>query len=196
MRFDGWIAGVGTAEGTRIVLGHWPRSPYGAVSDVMVERADGHRVLLAATQELAEFVAATYAFDEVRVVPVGVRRDGPRWTVEAGPLRLGFVVGRRGALGWLLRAVPAPLAGRPAWVRLIDRPARRLMPGVRTYGSAGGGRREFYGARDLHPIVAAEAQWEGAALGAQRDVEPPVRFGFGSAPRRPALVRITTTVEG
>jgi hypothetical protein len=42
VRFDGWIAGLGTASGTRLVWGHWPGSPFGPLSDVMVEHADGH----------------------------------------------------------------------------------------------------------------------------------------------------------
>src|ERR1041384_4571124 len=79
LRFDGWIAGVGTTSGTRLVLGHWPDSPFGPVSDVMSEDAAGHRTLLSTSSELAEFVAATYRFDEVRVVPVEVRRDETRW---------------------------------------------------------------------------------------------------------------------
>ena len=73
LRFSGWIAGLGTASGTRLVIGHWPISPFGPVSDVMVESAGGHRLLLAATPELAEFVAATYRFDSVDVVPVTLK---------------------------------------------------------------------------------------------------------------------------
>ena len=57
--FHGFIAGMGTAEGTRLVVGHWPESPLGSFSDVMVERADGHRMLLAPSEEVAGFVAAT-----------------------------------------------------------------------------------------------------------------------------------------
>ncbi|GAA2389933.1 hypothetical protein [Dactylosporangium salmoneum] len=192
-RFDGWIAGLGTASGTRLVLGHWPSSPLGPSTDVMVESPAGRRTLLAGTRRLAEFVAATYAFDEVRTVPVEIVR-GRTWAVTAGPLRFSFRVGPRGALGRLLRAVPPPLARRPAWIRLIDLPARALLPGVRTYGSAGNGRREWYGAQDLHPITAATAELDGVDLGPLTDVIPPVRFGFGSTPRRPALVRVTTTV--
>ena len=92
-RFDGWIAGLGTRSGTRIVLGHWPRSPLGAFSDVMVERPDGQRVLLAPSGAVAEFVGGTYRFDEVRTVPVEVTA-GARWRVEAGPLRLEVAVSR------------------------------------------------------------------------------------------------------
>ncbi|GAA0735632.1 hypothetical protein Drose_19470 [Dactylosporangium roseum] len=194
-RFDGWIAGLGTAGGTRLVLGHWPRSPFGPVSDVMIEHPGGRRVLFAETGELGRFVAETYSFDEVRVVPVRVERSRAVWAVTAGPLAVRFTVGGRGTLGRLLRAVPPVLARRPSWVRLVDVPARLVLRGVRTYGSAGDGRREWYGVRDLHRIAAASAVLGGEDLGHLADVDPPVRFGFGSTPRFPALVRVTTTVE-
>ncbi|MFF7546475.1 hypothetical protein ACFZCU_23010 [Streptomyces canus] len=194
LRFDGWIAGLGTASGTRIVVGHWPRSPFGPFSDVMLERPDGERVLLAPTRQTAEFVAATYVFDTVRVVPVRVRVADRTWSVTAGPLDLRFVTGRRRLLGLLLRAVPGVLAARPGWCALTSLPARVLLPGVRVRGSARSGRREWYGARDLRPIHAVSATYEGDDLGAMAPVVPAVRFGFGSVPRRPALTRVTTTV--
>ncbi|MFF8449887.1 hypothetical protein ACF06Q_19615 [Streptomyces leeuwenhoekii] len=194
LRFDGWIAGTGTSSGTRIVLGHWRRSPFGPFSDVMLERPDGRRLLLAPTRETADFVRGTYTFDAVHLVPVGVDVTGRTWTVTAGPLRLRFTTGRRGVPGLLLCAVPGVLARRPAWSALTDLPARLLMPGVRTRGSAGAGRREWYGARDLRPIRVVSAAWEGTDLGGAAPVDPPVRFGFGSVPRKPALTRVTTTV--
>lgn len=195
LRFDGWIAGLGTASGTRIVLGHWPRSPFGPFSDVMIERPDGERLLLAPSRETADFVTATYTFDAVRLVPVEVRVAGAVWTVTAGPLDLRFTTGRRPLPGLLLAAVPGALARRPAWAALTDLPARALLPGVRTRGSAGAGRREWYGARDLRSIRAVSAALDGTDLGGPRAVAPPVRFGFGSVPRRPGLTRVTTTVE-
>ncbi|MEU7098804.1 hypothetical protein AB0A66_10800 [Streptomyces longwoodensis] len=217
LRFDGWIAGLGFSGGTRVVLGHWPRTPLGPFSDVMVERPDGERLLLAPSREVADFVAATYVFDTVRIVPVDVEVDtdgdgggdggggggrdadagagGRLWSVTAGPLALRFTVGRRGGLGLLLRAVPGALATRPAWCALTDGPARLLPGGVRTRGSAGGGRREWYGVRDLHAIAAASAAHEGEDLGTLTPVTPPVRFGFGSVPRKPGLARVVTTVD-
>jgi hypothetical protein len=193
--FDGWIAGLGTTGGTRVVVGHWPTSPFGPISDLMVEDERGHRRLLAPSAEVAEFIAATYTFDAVEVVEVAVHRAAGEWTISAGPLELTVTLGRRGPLGLLLRLVPPPLARSPRWISLIDRPARLLMPGVRTTGSAGNGRREWYGARDLHPVVAVRATLDGVDLGALAPVDPPVRFGFGSVPPRPALVRVTTTVQ-
>ncbi|MEU8776883.1 hypothetical protein [Streptomyces sp. NPDC048606] len=192
--FDGWISALGTASGTRVVVGHWPGSPFGAFGDVMLERSDGGRLLLAPTAATARYIAGVYHFDEVRVVPVEVRRRGPLWEVGAGPLRLGFRVGRRGPLGLALRAVPRTLARRPSWAALADAPAR-LVTGVRTRGSSRPGCRQWYAALDLWPIVAAEASYEGVDLGALAPVLPPVRFGFASAPAAPALVRVVSTVE-
>lgn len=109
-RFVGTITGVGTAEGTRIVVGCWHLSPFGAFADVMVERADGHRVLLAPSEEVARFVAGTYRFDEVCIVPVAVEARSRRRRVRAGPLDVDLLLGRRTVVGHLLRAVPGPLA--------------------------------------------------------------------------------------
>ena len=198
-RFDGWIAGVGTGTGLRLVVGHWPSSPFGAFTDVMVERPDGHRILLAPDEPTRDFVTATYTFDEVRLGPVTHTATptarGPEHHVTTAELDLTLRVGRRTALGWLLRAVPVPLATAPAWITAIDAVARRVLPGVRTVGTAGGGRREYYGARDLHRVTAARVRWHGEDQGPLRTVSPPVRFGFGSTPRTPSLVRITTLVR-
>lgn len=195
IRFDGWIAGLGTTGGTRLVLGHWPRSPFGPVTDVMVERADGHRRLLAGSAALARFVADTYSFDDVDIVATDVQRSDPAWAVAAGPLSLRFTTGGRGALGRLLRTVPPPLARWRPWVRVTGLPARLILGDVRTYGSAGHGRREWYAVQDLHRITAVSAELDGESLGDLADVDPPVRFGFGSTPRFPALMRVTTTVQ-
>ncbi|MFE4961143.1 hypothetical protein ACFRCW_46490 [Streptomyces sp. NPDC056653] len=194
LRFDGWIAGIGTSSGTRVVLGHWTQSPFGPFSDVMLEQADGERLLLAPTRSIGDFIASTYSFEHLQVVPVTASAERTSWAVEAGSLTLHFTVGRRRLLGLLLRAVPGPLAARPAWAGLENLPAR-LLPGVRTRGSAGDAHREWYGVLDLWPVTAATAAFEGHDLGRLAPVDPPVRFGFGSVPRRPALVRVTTTVE-
>ncbi|MEJ2864104.1 hypothetical protein [Actinomycetospora flava] len=194
-RFEGWIAGVGTAGGLRAVVGHWPSSPLGAFTDVMVERPDGRRILLAPDEDVADFVGATYTFDETRLGPVSHVAGIGEHRVTTADLELTLRVGRRPPLGWLLRAVPRPLATAPAWIAAIDAVARRVLPGVRTVGSAGGGRREYYGARDLHRVTAASVRWEGADQGPLAPVSPPVRFGFGSTPRSPSLVRITTLIR-
>jgi hypothetical protein len=194
VRFDGWIAGLGTTSGTRLVIGHWRRSVFGPISDVMLEGPDGVRLLFAPSAEVARFIGDIYAFDDVAVVPVTIDRAPPMWMVNAGPLRVRFLVGSRAGWGWPLRMVPPPLARWRPWLRLVNRPARCAHPEVRMYGSAGG-RREWYAAQDLHHIVAARSTLDGVDLGPLAPVDPPVRFGFGSTPRSPALVRITTLIE-
>ena len=196
MRFDGWICGLGTGRGLRVVVGHWPRSPFGPFTDVMVERPDGHRLLLAPTRQVAEFVSRTYRFDEIQIGPVTTSIGAAeRWSVEAGPLALSFDVTGRTTLGWLLSAVPRRLATATWWVATIDAVARRVLPGVRTRGTAGGGRQEFYAALDVNRIARATVAWQGVDQGGLAPVDPPVRFGFGSTPRTPSVVRIVTLVR-
>jgi len=194
-RFDGWIAGLGTVSGLRIVVGNWPGSPFGAFTDAMVEDPEGHRVLLAPSAEVADFVASTYQFDEVLVTPVHTAVDGSWWKITAGPLRLTFDVGGRSLLGVLLRLVPRRLATAPWWISAVDVMAGRVLPGVRTRGSAGGGHQEYYAALDLHRIGSATVSWKGVDQGALAAVTPPVRFGFGSTPTDPSLVRVVTLVR-
>ncbi len=193
--FDGEIAAFGTTSGHRIVVGRWPVSPFGPISDVMIETPDGTRLLIAPSDEVARFVASTYRFDCVDVAPVEVIRQPGRVAVVAGRLRADLIVGPRGWLGLLLRTVPRRVATAPAWATLVDPVVRAVLPGVRTRGSAGAGRREWYGAWDLQPLVSVTASWQGSDLGTLAEVRPPVRFGFGSTPRRPSIVGMTTTVR-
>ena len=194
-RFSGVIAGTGSTSGVRVVVGHWHDTPLGAFSDAMVETADGHRVLLAPSPEVAEFVEATYVFDEVRVEPVSVSVADGSWEVRTPSLRLALRVGRRTSLGRLLRAVPRRLAESPAWCALTDPAARVLLRGVRTRGTANGGRREWYGATDTRAITSIAGSFDGAPLGTLAPVDPPCGFGFSSTPRRPSVTEVVSTVE-
>jgi hypothetical protein len=196
-RFVGAIAGVGSTSGVRLVVGRWDDSPLGAFADVMLERADGHRVLYAPTTAVADFVTATYVFDEIRTTSVTVSdADGGRgWIVRAGDVQLTIDIGGRPALGWLLRAVPRAVATNTRWASTIDPVARTVLSGVRTRGVAREGRREWYGATDMRRVIAMRGEVDGVDLGALAPVDPPCRFGFSSTPRRPAVTQVVTTVE-
>ena len=171
------------------------KSPYGVVTDAMVEAPTGHRTLYAPTPQLARFLTAAYRFHDVQVATCNARHSGRCWRVQAGPLQLSFTIGRRTLLGWLLWVMPARLARTLWWVGLLDLAARRLLPGVRTCGRTRDGHRQWYGAQDVYPIIAASAALDGVDLGAPRAVHPPVGFGFGSVPSQPSLVHLTTMIE-
>ncbi|NQX05567.1 hypothetical protein HQQ82_11305 [Rathayibacter sp. VKM Ac-2856] len=194
LRFSGRIAGFGTASGTRIVLGMWERTPFGAFADAMIERPDGHRILIAPTDEVAGFIGSTYSFDEVLLAPVSWRRISGGLDAAAGPLAVSLRLGGLTPLGRLLRIVPRPLAEHPAWLTAISPVASVLVRGVSTAGSAGHGRREYYGVRAIRRILEVSASLGGEDLGALGPLSPPVRFGFSSAPAAPAIVDVTTTI--
>lgn len=193
--FEGEICGFGTTSGHRIVVGRWPTSPFGSFADVMHEAPDGTRTLLAPTEQVADFVQGTYSFDQVRIVPVAAERSATALHLEAGDLRAEVTFGSRTATGWALRAIPRSIATSRWWCALIDPIARVVMRGVRTRGTAGGGRHEWYGATDQRRVTAVAASWADEDLGALGDVWPPVRFGFSSTPRTPSVVTVTTTIE-
>jgi hypothetical protein len=192
--FRGAIAGVGTDEGTRVVVGHWPESPWGAFTDAMVQRPDGHRVLLAPHDEAVGFVAATYRFDETRMEPVELATTERSWRLRAASLTLDLDLGGRTALGRLLRLVPRRVAEAPAWCAVTDPVARTFLTGVRTRGDTGD-RREWYGATDHRRVVGLAGRFDGVDLGGLRPVEPPTTFGFSSTPPRPSVTSVATTVE-
>jgi hypothetical protein len=178
----------------RVVVGSWSESPYGAFADVMLAEADGTRRLLAPSDAVARLLVATYAFDDVLVAPVDVRRERGDVHVRAGDLELRYRLGRRTPLGWALRCVPEPLATSAAWSHVTDPVARTLVRGVRTRGSAGHGRVEVYGATDHHALTHVAGTWRGDDLGDVAPVRPDPRFGFGSTPERPSVTTLVTTL--
>ncbi len=193
---DGHIAGVGTAQGTRLVVGRWRRSPLGGFTDVMVERADGTRTLLAGRDDVVDLVTRLYTFDTVHVVDVRVVADAATrtWSVVAGPLHARLVLGRRTRVGALLGLVPAAVVGARASAGLVDAVARTLVPGVRTRGRGADGSWEVYAARDQHAVVGLAARWGDKDLGGLRRVEPPVRFGFSSVPASPSVTAVRVAI--
>ena len=188
---------MGSTSGVRVVVGWWHESPFGPFADAMVERPDGHRLLLAPTDEVADLVSTTYVFDEVRVEPFAVSAGGPSassWVVSSPSLTLELEVGRRMPLGHLLRLLPDPLAASPAFATVADPVARVAMRGVRTRGMARAGRREFYGATDLRAVTSVAGALDGIPLGSLAPVDPPCRFGFSSTPRTPSVTDVVTTI--
>ncbi|WP_245553587.1 hypothetical protein [Demetria terragena] len=179
----------------RLVVGHWRESPWGDFADVMVEDADGHRVLLAPHPRVADFVAATYTFDEVRIEDIELEGVASGFTLRSKSLNVHVGYGKRTPLGRILRLVPRQVATAPAWCAVTDPIARMFLRGVRTRGTAGGGRRECYGATDIHAVVSVTGTWADADLGDLAPVDPPCRFGFSSVPPSPSRTHLVTTVR-
>ena len=194
-RFTGRIAGVGSTSGVRVVVGRWDDSPWGAFADVMVEDASGHRVLLAPDRRVRDFVSATYSFDEQVIEPVDVSDTADGWQVTTPSLSLRLAVGGRTPLGRAIGLVPTRVATSPAFCAVADPIARVVMRGVRTRGTAGGDRTEWYGATSVVSVTAVEGAWRGTALGSLAPVDPPCRFGFSSTPKRPSVTSVVTTIE-
>ncbi|MEO7233901.1 MAG: hypothetical protein ABIW80_00855 [Lapillicoccus sp.] len=198
-RYHGQIAGVGSTSGVRIVVGSWVATPIGPFADAMVERADGHRVLLAPDAAVRDVIESTYVFDEVRLEPVTVQvgrsAGGLQWVLTSPSLRLTIGLGGRRPLGVLLRAVPGRVATSTTWATLVDPVALRVLDGVRTRGTARRGRREWYGATDLHAVTSLEGTFDRVDLGRLAPVDPPCRFGFSSTPRHPGVTTVVTTIE-
>lgn len=160
----------------------------------MIAEPSGRRVLLAPSPEVAAYVGATYHFDEVRVVPVDVEATPRHWRVRADGLELEVELGGRPPLGWLLRLVPRQVAEAPWWTRVTDPIARLVLRGVRTRGTAGGGRTETYGATDLRRVLSLRGTYDGTDLGRLAPVDPEPGFGFGSTPKCPSVTTVATTV--
>ena len=91
--------------------------------------------------------------------------------------------------------MPGAVAESPAWCAVTDPVARVVLRGVRTRGTAGGDRREWYGATDHRQITEMTGSFDGADLGALAPVTPAPRFGFSSTPPRPSVTTVVTTVE-
>ncbi len=181
-RFTGRIAGVGSTSGVRVVVGRWDGSPWGAFADVMVEDAAGHRVLLAPDERVRDFVSATYTFDEHVLEPVSVTDAGDGWEVTTPSLSLRLALGGRTPLGVLLGLVPARVATAPAWCTAVDPVARLVVRGVRTRGTAGNDRREWYGATSVRAVTSVAGS--GVAPPSARSRRWTRRAASGSPRRR------------
>jgi hypothetical protein len=201
VRLEGHIAAAGFASGDRFVIGLWDDGPLGRMTDVMWARADGTKVLLASSDDVARFVGGVYSFDEVRVVPTSLDKSSVALRLEAGPLTIHLTAGDPLRV-FALR--PRLFRRSPLWVRFEDMVVRPLVAplllrggaGVRLYGRSPSGVREWYCIDSYRPLRDARAGLEGRDLGPLAPLDPPAEFGFSEFPRRPALVGCAPLLEG
>ena len=168
--------GVGTTSGVRLVIGMWDQLPVRGVHGRLrgaarrVERAarpgrDRRRVRL---RHLPLRRGRRPAASRARRTASGLELD-------AGQLRRRSTSARISPLGRLLRIVPKPIARDPRWLRAINPVARLVAPGAGTAGSAGNGRREYYGVTGAHDVTGVRGTWAGEPLGDLAPLDPPVR---------------------
>ena len=201
-RFHGRITAAAFASGEQLVIGAWHGSPFGPFADVMWVRPDGHRVLLAPSDEIAGYVGSLYAFDEVRVVPVIGRATATSVAVDAGPVEVRLTAGPRTWRSWVFAARPRRLRRWPGWIEFEDRLVGPLgsfllggAPGVRLAGRTPGGVREWYSIDDHRPVVAGALRIDGVDAGVLSELRPGLGVGLSDFPDAPASVTLTTLIE-
>lgn len=186
MAVAGTISSAAFTGGHRFVVGHWPTSPIGPLSDVMWTDPDDRRTLLVANQAGADFIGSIYAFDDVVVGPIQVRSDGRRTIVDTPQLHLELTGGRL----WPI-PIPRPLA----ITRWVEAPIARALMGVETYGVSPTGATEWYQSRGWRWVTDGSASVDGIDLGEPRRFEAPVGVGFSEPPARPSIVKVRVTID-
>ena len=182
----GTISSATFSGGHRFVIGHWPTSPIGPLSDVMWTDPDDRRTLLVADQAGANFIGSIYAFDDVEVGPIRVLSDGRQITVHTPRLQLRLAGGR-------LWPVPFP---RPLGVtRWVEGSIARALMGVETYGVSPTGATEWYQTRGWRWVTDGQASVDGRSLGEPRHFDAPVGVGFSEPPARPSIVKVRVTID-
>lgn len=202
VRFDGAIAGAAFRTGDRIVIGCWPRSPFGPFVDAMWARPDGTRILVAPGGAPLEFVASQYRFEERIAADPGaiVRRDGLRFA--GGPLEFDMRFDPPGLLSALLALRPRIVRTWAPWIRVEDAVLRPLVGPllggsgeIRTRGVTPGGSAERYAIHDVRTAGSVRASIDGVDLGPPAAPRSPAGFGFSEFPPRPGFVRVTSLFE-
>lgn len=188
-RNDEYVDGhISSAQfgGHRFVVGHWPISPIGPMGDVMWRRLDGTRVLLAPSDEAADYISGIYDFDEVDVAPLRVDSDGRVTTVASARLSITLAGGR-------LRPVPVP---RPRWfTKLVEAPIAQALMGVHAVGTSPTGVREWYQTRGWRWVRTGSATLDGVDLGPPQHFTGAVGVGFSEPPPRPSVVTVRVSIE-
>ena len=178
------------------MVGHWTETPLGAFADAMVETAPATGCCSRPRAEVADFIEATYDFDETRIEPIAGHVAGLVWCVQSPSLSLDAP--RRAAYG-----AGAPRCGRcrrgSPRARLVHASPTRsrgsCCAGSAPAGSPAG-RREWYGATDIRAVTSLGGHLRRRSTSAAlAPVDPPCRFGFSSTPRRPSVTTVVTTVD-
>ena len=139
IQIKGFISSIGFSDGNRFVIGHWKESPIGEFGDIMWGTPDGEKILVAGSEQVADFVSAIYDFDRIQIKNLHTSSDGKRTEAKAHNLEIEILGGLVGGI-----LPPRPLA----FTKYIENPFANLLMGVKTYGTSSRGVEEWYQAKD------------------------------------------------
>ena len=183
--FQGRITSSGFQTGDRIVVGSWNSSPFGNFTDIMWAKPDGTRVLIAPTQEIADYVTAMYSFDEVILEEIISKEDGRSLSVECKSMELKF--------SWK-GGFAIPFKRSLLFIATVELFFARLFFSTRTYGLTRNNRREWYAIDRVSNLSNASARIEGGDAGDMTPMSQPCKFGFSEAPKKPASCEVRTHI--
>ena len=183
--FQGRITSSGFQTGDRIVVGAWNASPFGNFTDIMWAKPDGTRVLIAPTQEIADYVTAMYSFDEVILEEIVSKEEGRSLSVKCNSMDLQF--------SWK-RGIAIPFKRSLLFIATVELFFAKLIFSTRTYGLTRNNRREWYAIDRVSNLSDASATIVGEDVGVMTPMHPPCKFGFSEAPKKPASCEVRTHI--
>ena len=183
--FQGRITSSGFQTGDRIVVGAWNSSPFGTFTDIMWAKPDGTRVLIAPTQEIADYVTAMYSFDEVILEDIVSREEGRSLSIKCKSMDLQF--------SWK-KGFAIPFKRSLLFISTVELFFARLIFSTRTYGLTRNNRKEWYAIDRVSNLSEATATILGEDAGVMTPMHPPCKFGFSEAPKKPASCEVRTHI--
>lgn len=183
--FKGRITSSAFESGDRIVVGTWKESIFGEFTDIMWAKKDGTRVLIAPTQEIADYVTAMYSFDQIIIEEVSTSQSECELSVNCNTMNLKF--------RWN-RGFPIPFKRSLLFIGTIELFFARLIFSTRTYGLTNNNRQEWYAIDRVSHITNAAAEIGGKNAGEFGPMKEPCKFGFSEAPKKPSSCTVRTHI--
>ena len=183
--FKGRITSSAFESGDRIVVGAWNESIFGKFTDIMWAKKDGTRVLIAPTQEIADYVTAMYSFDKVIIEALSTSLSERSISVECDTMSLEFSWNRGFAI---------PFKRSLLFIQTVELFFAKLIFSTRTYGITKDNRQEWYAIDRVSHITNAKAIIDGENVGEFTPMKEPCKFGFSEAPRKPSSCEVRTHI--
>lgn len=183
--FKGRITSSAFESGDRIVVGAWNDSIFGEFTDIMWAKKDGTRVLIAPTQEIADYVTAMYSFDDVILEEVTTSLTERSIKVNCNTMELEF--------SWN-RGFSIPFKRSLLFIQTVELFFARMLFSTRTFGITNDNRKEWYAIDRVSHIKSATAKINGKNTGKFKSMTEPCKFGFSEAPKKPSSCLVRTHI--